>query len=237
MNCAATQHLHAGAFSKNPPRLLILLCHPDLHTHALTLLRKGQQMQMTQLTSTSLPCIPPPMLPFTLFEGCILVFGLSSGAQVTLPTIPLTCWHKLGHKTINHKATMVTWVCPLLLPDPLSASLHPFWAWTNNHLIEAKSCTVVEIQHLLPPSSSSKDRKGAIMFKHPHYGPQVSCCGSLSIKGFNRWRKSEWERESGGGGGGGSKREGQWKGRAKGGLETVLFFYWFESWLPLAAPQ
>ena len=29
------------------------------------------------------------------------------------------------------------------------------------------------------------------MFKHPHYEPQVSRCGSLSIKGFNRWRKRE----------------------------------------------
>lgn len=102
---------------------------------------------------------------------------------------------------------MVTRVCPLLQPDPLSAFLHPFWARANKCLIEAKSRTVVEIQHLLPPPASpphpppSKDRKEAIMFKHPHYEPQVSRCGSLSIKGFNRWRKREWgERERGGDG-------------------------------------
>lgn len=46
---------------------------------------------------------------------------------------------------------MVTRVCPLLQPDPLSAFLHPFWARANKCLIEAKSRTVVEIQHLLPP--------------------------------------------------------------------------------------
>lgn len=34
------------------------------------------------------------------------------------------------------------------------------------------------------------------MFKHPHYEPQVSRSGSLSIKGFNRWRESETERGS-----------------------------------------
>lgn len=51
------------------------------------------------------------------------------------------------------------------------------------------------------------------MFKHPHYEPQVSRCGSLSIKGFNRWRKRE---------GGESERgetergRGSARGRAKG---------------------
>lgn len=47
---------------------------------------------------------------------------------------------------------MVTRVCPLLQPDPLSAFLHPFWARANKCLIEAKSCTVVEIQHFPPPA-------------------------------------------------------------------------------------
>lgn len=55
------------------------------------LLCKGQQMQMTQLTSASLPGYPPPALSLTLsvsFEGCILVFSLLSRAQVTLPPTP-----------------------------------------------------------------------------------------------------------------------------------------------------
>lgn len=63
----------------------------------------------------------------------------------------------------------------------------PLLGTTNNCLIEAKGYTVVEIQHL-PPLLLSKDIKEAIMFKHPHYEPQVSLCGSLSIKGSNRWR-------------------------------------------------
>lgn len=56
------------------------------------------------------------------------------------------------------------------------------------------------------------------MFKHPHYEPQVSCCGSLSIKGFNRWRKRGRVRE-------GESDRGSERGRAKGRLETVLFLY------------
>lgn len=47
-------------------------------------------MQMTQLTSASLPGNPPPApsLALSLFEGSILVFSLLLRAQVTLPTAP-----------------------------------------------------------------------------------------------------------------------------------------------------
>lgn len=62
----------------------------------------------------------------------------------------LLWWHKLGHK--QSILSMATRVCPILQPGPLPAFLHPFRAWTNNWLIEAKSTTVMEIQHLLPLS-------------------------------------------------------------------------------------
>lgn len=45
-------------------------------------------MQMTKLTSTSLPGNPPPVFSLRLFEGCNLVFSLLLRAQVTLPTTP-----------------------------------------------------------------------------------------------------------------------------------------------------
>lgn len=61
MNCAATRHLHAGAFSKTLLALLsqcsatpppLSLTHTPTHTHADRFLCKGKQMQMTELAST-----------------------------------------------------------------------------------------------------------------------------------------------------------------------------------------
>ena len=85
-----------GLFSKTLLALSSqLLCHSLSHTHTNThthtlLLRKGQQMQMTQLTSATLPGNPPPTpsLALSLFEGSILIFSLLLRAQVTLPTAP-----------------------------------------------------------------------------------------------------------------------------------------------------
>lgn len=68
--------------------------------------------------------------------------------------------------------------------------------------LRPKSHAAVEIQHWPAPPPPSKDRKEAIMFKHPHYEPRVSCRGSLSIKGYNRWKRrgGDTERVSKGGG-------------------------------------
>lgn len=174
---------------------------------------------MTQLTSTSLPGAGLSLCPF---EGCILVFNYLSRARVTLLTTPFnvgTNW------AVNNQSRGPAQHGDLGVPTPaarpnvcLSAPLLaldeqlPYW---GQELHSGGNPTLAQ-------PSPSTDRKEAIMFKHPHYEPQVSCCGSPSIKGFNRWRKR----------GRGSVRAG-----AKGRLETVLFLYWFESWLPLAAPQ
>lgn len=76
MNCAATRNLHAGAFSKTPPRPLIPTAPPPqspiyTHKHTYTvLLCKGQHMQITQLTSISLTGNPPACaFTHSLFEG------------------------------------------------------------------------------------------------------------------------------------------------------------------------
>lgn len=65
-------------------------------------------MQITQLASISIPGNRPPVLSLRLFEGSILVFSLLLRDQVTLPTIPLPCWHKLGHKH-SIKGTCSAW--------------------------------------------------------------------------------------------------------------------------------
>lgn len=152
-------------------------------------------------------------------------------AQVTLPTAPFhvgtnratnnQSWGPAQHgdPSVPTSAARPT-VClsaPPSGPERTNALLRPRAAqwWKSN--------TSPPLPASPPHPPPSKDRKEAIMFKHPHYEPQVSRCGSLSIKGFNRWRKREWgERERGG-----RRREGegQREGGQKGRLETVLFLY------------
>lgn len=89
MNCAATLHLHAGAFSKT---LITLSSQQLCCTHTQTQ-RTADANDTVHLYSTSLPGNPPPVFSLCLFEGCNLVLSLLLRAQVTLP-----CWHKLGHE-------------------------------------------------------------------------------------------------------------------------------------------
>lgn len=165
---------------------------PNTHTCPHTpLVCKGQQMQMTQFTSTSLPGNPPPVLSLTP-----PLWGVYSSIQPPVESPghlthnPLPCWHKLGHEQSIMGTCSAWWpecahfcsqthCLPFCTPsgsERTIALLRPRAAqwWKSN------TCS---------PPSPSKDRKEAIMFKHPHYEPQVSHCGSLSIKGFNRWRR------------------------------------------------
>lgn len=117
------------------------------------------------------------------------------------------CWHKPGCGRSITKAcapSTPTRACPLLQPE---SALLPFCTPSGTRRtigsLRPKSRAAVEIQHWPAPTHPpSKDRKEAIMFKHPHYEPRVSRRGSLSIKGFNRWRRrgGDTERVSKGGG-------------------------------------
>ena len=97
MNCAATRHLHAGAFSKT---LLALSSQLRCHTRTLSLFLAHTQTHKLfcvkdstcKLHSSPLPLsqVIPHLCSHSLclFEGCILVFSILLRAQVTLPTTP-----------------------------------------------------------------------------------------------------------------------------------------------------
>lgn len=119
MNCAACRHLHAGAFSNTlmPPSSHSHPSYPapapPTHTHTERdtthtppLLCKGQQMQMTQFTSSALPRnllhMLSPFLSLALSLH-ILVFKLPLRARVTLPTTPSCLVSQTGPRLINHR--------------------------------------------------------------------------------------------------------------------------------------
>lgn len=181
-------------------------------------------MQMTQLTSASLPGNPPPApsLALSLFEGSILVFSLLLRAQVTLPTAP---FHVGTNRATNNQSWGPAQHGDLSVPTSAARptvclSAPPSGPERTNALLRPRAAQWWKSNTCSPPPPASpphpppsKDRKEAIMFKHPHYEPQVSRCGSLSIKGFNRWRKREGGREREGET---ERGRGSARGRAKG---------------------
>lgn len=215
MNCAATLHLHAGAFLNT-----FSPSHPDcsgtsILTHARTHTCTNFCVKDTRCKSHSSPLPHSQVITLLcthslcLFDRCILVFRLLlRGGHLTHN--PLPCWHELGHKQSIMGTCSAWWpecahfcskihclpFCTLSGPGRTTCSPSPTprterrLLCSNILIINLKSVAVVVLQ-------------------------------SKSLTGGEE--EGESERVS--------------KGESKGRLETVLFLYWFESWLPLTAPQ
>lgn len=208
MNCAATQHLHAGFFLKKKKKSFLTCSYPSCsHTHThLKCFSKGQHMQMAQLTLSSLPGNPPLVLPLSIWSLCS---SLQPGSPYPQPHCILA---KSGPGPISHEDSArcgdpslptlearpaVCFSGPLLSLDEQS----PYWS-------QVLYCGRNPI--LTTPSHQKTERKllcPNILIMNLGLG----CCSSPSIKRFNRWgsRDRHW---------------GSVRGRGKGKCWRLFFF-------------
>lgn len=180
-----------------PPHLHFLWhTHPHIHMQTGFCVKESRcKWQSSPLPS--LPRNPPPALLLTVHFKGVFLYSASCWEPCHFTHKPFPFWHKLGHDqsvmgpaqhgdlSVPTSAARPT-VCfsaAFLGPDKQL----PYWGQVVH---DGGNPT------LASPSLQSKDRKEVIMFKHPHYEPQLSHCGSPSIKGFNRWRRRGSDRES-----------------------------------------